>query len=444
VVAGSDGPLAALVSLFMLGDSVPSAAFEGATGGHGVVLAPWLSGSDPVSSSVELAPYAVDDADWFVVADFSSAVRRAPLAVDHVLGVGGASTMLAQCVVRPQVDAALDLGTGCGVQALHLARHSRDVVATDTSARALSLAELTLALNGVSARLRRGSLFDPVAGQGFDLVVSNPPFVIGAPQASRHEYRDAGLPGDEVCARIVSEAHRHLRPGGWAQLLANWEIRDGQSWPSRPLDWLAGSPLDAWVVQREVQDPSSYVDLWLRDSGDDRTEGASAIREAWLAGLAARGVVGVGFGLVSLRAGASPDPVRRLQHHGAAVQQPLGPAVRDWFDRQDVLRAHPGADVLSLHLAVGDDVRVDTRRRPGGGVTERLVLQERALRFSGTLDPFGESLLDALTFGDQRGSRPVGEVVAALATADGLDVEATLSASVPVLRKLVEEGFLLP
>jgi hypothetical protein len=198
------------------------------------------------------------------------------------------------------------------------------------------------------------------------------------------------------------------------------------------------------VVQREVQDPSSYVDLWLRDSGDDRTEGASAIREAWLAGLAARGVVGVGFGLVSLRAGASADPVRRLQHHGSAVQQPLGPAVRDWFDRQDVLRAHPGAHVLSLHLVVGDDVRVDTRRRPGGGVTERLVLQEGALRFSGTLDPFGESLLDALTAGDQRGSRPVGEVVAALATADGLDVEATLSASVPVLRKLVEEGFLLP
>ena len=43
-----------------------------------------------------------------------------PLREDHVLGIGGASTTLASWTPRPHVDRALDLGTGCGVQALHL------------------------------------------------------------------------------------------------------------------------------------------------------------------------------------------------------------------------------------------------------------------------------------------------------------------------------------
>ena len=59
------------------------------------------------------------------------------VAADHVLGISSASTSLAQLTLRHPVGSALDLGTGCGVQALHLSTHSARVVATDVNQRAL-------------------------------------------------------------------------------------------------------------------------------------------------------------------------------------------------------------------------------------------------------------------------------------------------------------------
>ncbi len=83
-------------------------------------------------------------------------------------------------MIRDRVDTALDLGTGCGIQALHLDAHCGSIVATDTNPRALALAAATATLNDMTWDLRAGSLFEPVAGERFDLIVSNPPFVVGA------------------------------------------------------------------------------------------------------------------------------------------------------------------------------------------------------------------------------------------------------------------------
>src|SRR5690606_34305992 len=131
--------------------------------------------------------------------DLDEAALGGALPADHVLGVGGASRTLAELIVPTPVDRALDLGTGCGIQALLIARHADEVVATDISERALAFAELNARLNAVTnIEFRHGSMFEPVAGEAFDLVVSNPPFVItprveGVPA---YEYRDAGLVGD--------------------------------------------------------------------------------------------------------------------------------------------------------------------------------------------------------------------------------------------------------
>jgi len=341
------------------------------------------------------------------------------------------------------VATALDLGTGCGVQALHLVEHVEHVVATDVSDRCLELAALTFAMNGVSVELQRGSLFDPVAGRRFDSIVSNPPFVIAAPPAERHTYRDSGLPGDDACARLVRQMEQHLADDGFGQLLANWEMRSGDEWSDAPRTWLDDSALDAWVVQREVQDPAAYVAHWLRDSGADRAPDYAQRYDAWLSGLASRGVAGIGFGLVNLHAAGRDVPVRRLQHVGQALAQPVGPDVRAWFERQDALAAHPGAEVLTLMLSVADDVRIDQRWRPGEAEPlETAVLRETGFRFAGSLDAFGAALLDDLA--ERRPKVPVGALVVARAEAEGLDAEATLEGSVPVLRRLVEEGFLVP
>ena len=92
--------------------------------------------------------------------------------------------MLAQCTVRPTSSRPSIWVPVCGVQAFHLAGHARRGGRRPTSAiGACELAAFNAALNGIQLDLRRGSLFEPVADERFDLVVSNPPFVIGSPGA---------------------------------------------------------------------------------------------------------------------------------------------------------------------------------------------------------------------------------------------------------------------
>ena len=88
-----------------------------------------------------------------------------------MLGIGGATLTLLEMTVRDQVDSALDLGCGCGIQALYLATHASRVVATDVSARACALTQFNAALNETTIDVREGSLFEPVAGETFDLIV---------------------------------------------------------------------------------------------------------------------------------------------------------------------------------------------------------------------------------------------------------------------------------
>ena len=129
-----------------------------------------------------MRPYATEDSHLWVVSDLTPGLDGLPQRVgaDHVLGISPASTSLAQLTLRDPVASSLDLGTGCGVQALHLATHSDTVVATDVNQRALGIARFNAALNEVADRVevRDGSFFEPVRGERYDLIATNPPFVI--------------------------------------------------------------------------------------------------------------------------------------------------------------------------------------------------------------------------------------------------------------------------
>ena len=111
-----------------------------------------------------------------------------------------------------------------------------------------------------------GRRSEPVADERFDLVATNPPFVISPATGERLVYRDSGLPRDQVVEDIVRGLPDRLNPGGWGQVLANWIIARDQPWDERLAGWLADD-CDALVVQREVLDPAAYVELWLRDAG---------------------------------------------------------------------------------------------------------------------------------------------------------------------------------
>jgi len=131
-----------------------------------------------------------------------------------------------------------DIGTGSGAIAIALAHYlpHAAITAIDLSERALAIARQNATRNAVDSRIRflRGDLLSPVASEGFDLVVSNPPYVAEADRASLSvEVRDhepalalfAGAGGLAVYQRLIPAAHAALAPGGFLAL----EIGAGQS-----------------------------------------------------------------------------------------------------------------------------------------------------------------------------------------------------------------------
>ncbi len=141
-----------------------------------------------VRALLDVRPYSADDRSLWVLSDQAPGLDgpMTRVADYHVLGITPAATSLAQLTLREPVGRALDLGTGCGVQALHLAAHCDAVIATDINPRAVWMAAFNASLNDLSTiELRTGYFFTPVRGETFDLITTNPPFVIspgtGAP-----------------------------------------------------------------------------------------------------------------------------------------------------------------------------------------------------------------------------------------------------------------------
>lgn len=458
-------PRAALVRAFVLGVPVPAGDLAralpalGVAGAErlGLVAAAGAGDEDAVRARVDLRPYeALDGAgtvDWWVASDLGELATGGALRTDHVLGVGGASTTLAQVTVREPVGRTLDLGTGCGIQALHASRHSAAVVGTDISARALAFARFNAALAGLGADgldLRLGSMLEPVAGERFDLVVSNPPFVI-TPRATgdvpTYEYRDGGRTGDAIVSELVTAVGGVLAPGGVAQLLGNWEIRRGESWDERVGAWLDASGLDGWVVQREVQDPAQYAETWIRDGGTtpDRDPAAWRARyAAWLADFASREVEAIGFGVVTLRRPDADVPdgarLRRLEEVTGTVRQPLGPAIGASLAAHDWLRARDDAALGAARLTVAPDVTEERYLRPGAADPEIVLLRQGG--GLGRTVQVGTALAGLVGACD--GELAVGQIVGALGALLGAGADAVAAEVLPEVRGLVRDGLLVP
>ncbi len=117
----------------------------------------------------------------------------------------------------PPAARVLDLGTGSGICALVAARRAREVTGVDINPAALRCARINTLMNGLEARvdLRHGDLFAPLAGERFDLVLFNPPFLLGRPR----DDRDAAWRSDDLPWRFAAQLAAHLTPTGFALLL---------------------------------------------------------------------------------------------------------------------------------------------------------------------------------------------------------------------------------
>jgi hypothetical protein len=199
---------------------------------------------------------------------------------------------------------------------------------------------------------------------------------------------------------------------------------------------------DAWIVQREVQDPAAYAELWLRDGGDHRTDpaGYTARYDAWLEEFERRKVTGVGFGWITVRHTGADTPSITAEEWPHPVEQPLGPEIEAWFGRQDFLRRHDDAALLGCRFRLADEVVQEQVGLPGAEDPEHVVLRaHRGMRRATTVDTVGAGFAGVCD-----GSLTAGRIVDAIAQLLGQDPVVLRDRTPAAIRSLVEQGFLRP
>lgn len=432
---GESGALAVLARVFLFGQGEARSALDavlGATALDALAAGGLVAiAGERVAPLVRITPFAglhfAHDAE-----------DPGPTAHDHVTGIGPATRTLHALTLHRPVARALDIGTGCGVQALCLAPRAERVVATDVNPRALWLARCNAALNGIqNVEWREGSLLEPVAGERFDLVVSNPPFVLSPDRA--FAFRDAG--GDEnVCQTLLSGVSEHLRPGGFAQALISWDVGADGDWEAGPRRWVDGRGCDAWLLHYRTEDGLTYAakwNDWLRSRNPRRF---AAALDRWTSFYARRGIAGLATGALTLRRRSQGTPWWRADR---MLTGPTG-AAGEQVQRVFLARDRPPAQADARALLATTPRFVGTHRldqqlryRDGGYVVEDArILLDDGVGVPGTVDPRALLVLLAID-----GRHTLGQLVADAGEGSSEGDAATLTtAAVATIRHLAELG----
>ena len=248
-------------------------------------------------------------------------------------------------------------------------------------------------------------MYDPVAGEQFDLIVSNPPFVIGD-GTTRFSYRDSGLAGDGIGRALVEGARNHLRPGGTAQLLANWMVRSGTPTGAtggrvgrgrrlRRLGGAAGNrrpgrvrracgwPMPARTADRTATEPAA-----LRSPSAGSTT------------LPPTRVRGIGMGLITLRRNRLRQPVRHPGRDHRAGEESPATRRRHSCGTAAWVETTTDAALLATRFQLAPAVILEQRPWPatrGGTTVLRMIRRQGGAGATLQLDEWGQALLAGCT-----------------------------------------------
>ena len=431
---GADGsPLSIVTKLFFLGVPVEARLVDAALG---TLRVPDLEDLDLVEVANGLVhprslirPYQ----GLYVTSDLPGTNP------EIVLGAVPASETLARLTIRKHADRALDLGTGCGFQAMLLAKHAAHVTAIDINPHAVALASFNAALNDLPhVEVREGSWFGPVEGEQFDIIACNPPYVI-SPDTS-FTYRDGGLTRDNVSRMVIRESAAHLADGGFATVLCNW-IHDGD-WAAAIRPWLDDTGCDALILHYATVDPVSYATRWNAElRARDRKAFDAAVRR-WVAYFAAERIEQIAFGGVILRRrDAASHWVRALHMSDGPTGQCSEPLLR-LFDASDFLESPRGTDLFAHAYALVEPHTIDQTLGYKDGQYAVAPAVFRSVPGLGLAAPVDARALEVLL--ECRPDRILGDLVEKTAGDRGESVSEVQALVGDTVRQLVERGFMVP
>ena len=433
------GPFPTLVRLFLLGATVTRADAEAALAPLPLerllslgVLEERAGGE--IRGAIKLVPHG----GVLIASDHER--DGEPVPEDVVAGVHPPSVVLAKLAVWLPVERALDIGTGNGIQALFAAQHCEHVIATDVSQRALDFAAFNARLNGVdNIEFRRGSFFEAVEGERFDLLLCNPPYLISPD--SLYAYRDSGLGGDTVSSELVRRAPEFLVEGGFAHLLASWIRRDDDGWSDRLREWTAGSGCDAFLLHYQTERPIDHAESWLAPLAAGPIAEYEHALDRWLDYFSREAIASISHGAVMLRRRSAARNWIRAEELPTNRLLPASLHVLRIVAAEDFLEglARP-EDLLDERLALVQAHQLDQRlaaREHGLAHLHTSLSLDEGLGFVIGVDLETAELLPALD-----GSATVREALAERARERGLEEERLEQAALPVIKRLFELGFL--
>ena len=251
---------------------------------------------------------------------FHDALSGNQVNESDVLGPGGATRTLLNLIPDQHFNSVWDLGCGSGAIAISLSSLANRIIATDISARAIDFAKQSADANKIrNIEFRQGSLFEPVINDKFDLVVSNPPFVIG--NITNLEHRESPFDADGLTAHLLKEIPNHLTENGIAIFLTAWLETKNESWEERISEMLPDG-INVWIGLRELQTRDDYVKTWLEDAKLD-----SSLNSVWKKKLDSWDTEHIAFGFVILQKNMSGQLWQDINDVRDARRLPTGDEV---------------------------------------------------------------------------------------------------------------------
>ena len=356
-----DTPLATLVRLLFLQLPVSAEEAEAALGRDGVDALE-VTGLAQVGDRIAPRARILPIGKVLLASDGFS--RDGDDPADYVATYTPTARVLDSLTPRPRVDRAVDVGTGSGIHALLAAQHARHVIATDVNPRAIAYTELNAALNGLrNIECRQGSLFDPVAGEKFDLITCNAPYVVSPER--RWVYRDSEFSEDEVSERVILAAAEHLTEGGYAAMLVSWLAFDENNPDERVLAWAEASGCESWILSTMNSDPLTHAAEW---NSHLVGEALGEALDEWSQYFDSLGVQLVSEGAVVLHKRPDGGHAARVDELDEDELDDAGDQILRAFESRARL-AELGSDneLLEARVGVASSLRLDRELEPSGG-----------------------------------------------------------------------------
>ena len=351
-----------------------------------------------------------------------------------------AANLLSQFMFTTPVGSVLDLCSGCGVHGILASQFADHVTLSDVSPAALNFAETNARLNQKdNVECIQSDLFENLDGKTFDLIVSNPPFVIGPKQD--FVYRDNPLELDHFCQALVREAPNYLNEGGHLQMLCEWVQVEGQTWEERLAEWVGSLGCDVWIARSQTRDPQSYIQSRLGDLSGPKTSFHDQLND-WSSYFEQHKVQGIHPGMLILRKRSNAENWLHVHQLQGEPNGPTTEIIQRYMQACDQAAAlGQDTDLLASKLYLAEELELEQRFRRNQHQWQpqvALLNLQTPLPVQGEVDLAILALLNLFN-----GDKTTQAVIDEFSKATGAN-QAELSPKVlPVLRILLERGFLM-